>query len=254
MLFIDVRKRLQDAIARELHPGETVISAVSGLHCVSEDSERRIYRYGLYVLGHVLLLGLTDKVFVILTDRRMVILTLSNKGFRVVGRSELELSSIESTDLHQSGIYYVVNLETSTGSFRFKFPRYVMHLEDNGERALALTNALLARTRDDEKVPDAVSLLRRNADLRKRGPVVLPTLLGVFLVVPMIFVWWIVAIQSSSTLIGDPDRHSGWLLGLVVLAVLLSPWYPAYRFVRFIVQCFQPKTHPPDGMVETRRA
>ena len=244
MLFVDVRKRLQDAIARELYPGETVISAVSGLHCVSEDAERRIYRYGLYVLGHILLMGLTEKVFVILTDRRMILLTLSNKGFRVVGRSELELSSIGSTDLYQSGIYYVVNVETATASFRFKFPRFVVHLEDNGDRAIALTNALLAMKGGGDKVPDALSLLRRNAERRKRGPVVLPTLLGVLLVIPMILVWLVVAILFSDAVIGDSDQYSGWLLGAVALAVVLSPWYPAYRFVRFVVHCFQPKAQP----------
>ena len=239
MLFVDVEKKLENAIAREIQPGEQVIDAAFGAHAFSEKTERKFYLYGLFI-GGFLQAALSNNAFLVLTNQRILLFTLTQKYFYVSHVTELSLDSVRDVDMKETALNYVLTANISNQTYRFKFMKYVANLKDNGDRALKLANGLLQLTHQQRAVDGILALVKKNSQ-KPRRPIVFPILLGLVLTIPMVFLWMIFTSMLTTEMMGDPELQNGWQLATSLFTVFVFPLYPAFRFARFVFNRFQPK-------------
>lgn len=142
MVFVNVDKRLEKALSGLLEPGEFVVGAAFGMHTFSKETARKILIGGLYFFGLLCLSMFSDRVFLVITNRRILVVQLTTKYLYRRGQFFLSLQSVRNFEYERKSIYHMLQFHADGKLYRFAIPNFAVHSQNNGDRALAIANEL----------------------------------------------------------------------------------------------------------------
>ncbi|MCE9635315.1 MAG: hypothetical protein K8T90_06365 [Planctomycetes bacterium] len=136
---------IREAFAKELEPGESLVACAFGLRVPSKESVEKTLRRGLYVFGAIVLYFQRDKVFVGLTDRRLIILVLTERYAGVLERISIPLGAVRAAEHEKGSVYHELRVSASPTDARFLFFPAPMGVPDNAAQVLTMHAALAGR-------------------------------------------------------------------------------------------------------------
>ncbi|MEM6364489.1 MAG: hypothetical protein AAF539_12970 [Planctomycetota bacterium] len=137
-----------------LTDGEEVFAKAFGLHGYPKSTERQMKLWGLYFIGAFLNLALSDRIYFVLTSRRLLMLEVSPKYARHLGTAEIESRGIVVTEVSSWGPYVLLEFLYQRGDhaaeeYRIRFPKWQTAFKRNADNAKKLIDCLqVSRSKD----------------------------------------------------------------------------------------------------------
>lgn len=131
-------ERMQEAIVPYLEEGEVVLASAFGIKMPSRETVKKLLIYGVVVIGLFILQMMQDKVYLVLTNRRVLVIVLLERFYK-----PLECIALARGDVHdfvheKGSMYHNVDFMAGDKAYRFKFFPAPMGLPANGEAVLRI--------------------------------------------------------------------------------------------------------------------
>ncbi len=135
-------EKMQKDIAAVLEDGEHVIAAAFGARVPTQEKSKKILTYGLIVFGLLLLIMMQDKVYLVVTNKRILILVLLDRIYKVSEREAYSRDQVTAFTREKGSMYHNIDLTVAGKDMRFKCFPQPMGLPQNGAQVDAICNEL----------------------------------------------------------------------------------------------------------------
>ena len=142
LLFAITPESMRKAVSKELEPGEEFVACAFGVWLPPKETVLKVLRYGLYVFGLIVLLFLRDKVLLAITNRRVLILVLTERYGHVVETHAFPFAAVTGIAHEKGSVYHEVRIVMLFKRYRFLFYPSPLGIAENGAEVLRIHERL----------------------------------------------------------------------------------------------------------------
>jgi hypothetical protein len=135
-------EKMEQDIAPLLEESEYVIGSAFGLRVPTKEKSKKILLYGLIVFGLLLLIMMQDKVYLVVTNKRVLVLVLLDRIYKVASSEAYSREHISGVTYEKGSVYHNIELTAGEKAMRFKFFPAPMGLSGNGAQVEAMRDEL----------------------------------------------------------------------------------------------------------------
>jgi hypothetical protein len=135
-------EKMEKDIASMLEEGEYVIGAAFGQRVPTKEKSKKILTYGLIVFGLLLLIMMQDKVYLVVTNKRLLVLILLDRIYKVSERESYGRDQVTAFLPEKGSMYHNIDLTVAGKDMRFKCFPQPMGLPQNGAQVEAICKEL----------------------------------------------------------------------------------------------------------------